>query len=589
MTQLPVTGSVRVGGYALEVGTETGSFAQFEREREKEHARELGDALVEKPDEPLTLVDAVVEVEDTADAVTDRVEHANKLFRAGAEGGLLERDLLTGEIGALLGLLQRLDKAGRFDEELRLARALHGLLVLAFRWYELIRSLRMVLGAARAAHHEAGQAWALNELGSLHLCAGDAKRAVGHLEEALALEERLGNAAGRCAARHNLDSARRDLALGGSGGRPTRFRRVAVVAAAIAVFGTGAAFGFVVRGDDGSTPQRVTLVVDKGGEGEGTVAGADGAIDCGGDCSEELEAGTPVTLTAKADPGSRFGGWENVDCGAAESCLVALDGDRTVGAVFDLVPPGRRTLSVDFRGSGSGSVSLDGIECSGDCNGTFTAGSAVTLTAEADGGSDFVRWEDVDCEQEEQEEASCTVTLDDDVTLGAVFEQESAALAVDFGGKGSGSVSGGIDCPGACKGTFATGSPVTLTALAGEGSVFVRWEGVDCESGDQEAEVCTVTVGAEMTAVAVFEPGVALTVRTGGGGTITSDPTRIDCRETCSAEFAQDSEVTLTPVPDDGWEFAGWGGEADCPGTGDCKVVLTEPKVVQAKFRAAQG
>ena len=588
MTGLPVTGSVRVGGYALEVGTETGSFAQFERESEKEHARALGEALAEKPDEPLTLVDAVVEVEDTADTVTDRVEHANKLFRAAVEGRLLERDLLTGEIGALLGLLQRLDKAGRFEEELRLARALHGLLVLVFRWYDLIRSLRMILGAARTAGHEAGQAWALNELGALHLCAGNAKRAVEHLEEALALEERLGNAAGRCAARHNLDSARRDLAHGGTG--PRWFRRVAVVAGAIAVLATGAAFGFVVDGD-GPPPQAVTLTVKKGGAGRGTVTGADGTINCGGDCTADLEEGSAVTLTAAARRGSEFRGWKGVDCGSARSCQVTLDGNRTVRAVFDPMAPDNRALSVELRGSGSGSVSLDGIECSGDCNGTFTAGSAVTLTAEADEGSRFARWDDVDCHGGTESEESCMVTLADDVALGAVFEREKATLTVDFGGEGSGSVSGAIKCPGACTDTFPAGSPVTLTALAGEGSVFVRWRGVSCESGDQEVESCTVTVGGEMTAIAVFEPGVALTVRTGGGGTITSDPTGINCRETCSVDFAQGADVTLRAVPDEGWEFAGWGG-GDCSdfGTDDCIVAMTEPRTVAAKFReAGQG
>ena len=146
MTGSSVTESVRVGGYALEVGAHTGSFVQFERGREKEQAQVLAEALAEKPEErPTPVVDTLEDIEDTADAVTDRIEHADKLFRAALEGRLLERDLLTGEIGALLGLLQRLDKNGRFEEELRLARALHGLLVIAFRWLELVRSLRMVL------------------------------------------------------------------------------------------------------------------------------------------------------------------------------------------------------------------------------------------------------------------------------------------------------------------------------------------------------------------------------------------------------------------------------------------------------------
>ena len=500
MTRSPVTGSVRVGGYALEVGTQTGSFVQFEPEREDTHARVLGEALAGKQEEGPTPVDALEELEeleDTAEAVTDRIEHADKLFRAAAAGQLLERDLLTGEIGALLGLLQRLDKAGRFDEELRLARALHGLLVLAFRWYDLIRSLGMVLGAARKAGHEAGQAWALHELGTLHLCAGNAKQAVEYLEEALAFEERLGDAVGRCPTRHNLDSARRDL--GATSGGPPRFRRLALVAGALAFFGAGAAVAFIV--DDPPTNQTVTLAVDKVGDGEGTVASANGAIACGNDCSEELEAGSTVTLTAAADDGSAFVGWEDVDCDG-QSCPVTLDDDLTVRAVFDLVPLEDRTLSVEVRGSGS--VSGEGIDCPDDCDETLEAGTTVTLTAAADDGSAFARWEDVECEQEEQEKESCTVTVDD-----------------------------------------------------------------------------------EMTAVAVFEPVVTLSIKNAGSGTVTIDPGGIDC-DGCNADFAKGAEVTLTPVPDDGWVFAGWGKVCDGM-KGDCTVVLTESTVAVAEFREVEG
>ena len=557
---------------------------QFEPEREDTHARVLGEALAGKQEEGPTPVDALEELEeleDTAEAVTDRIEHADKLFRAAAAGQLLERDLLTGEIGALLGLLQRLDKAGRFDEELRLARALHGLLVLAFRWYDLIRSLGMVLGAARKAGHEAGQAWALHELGTLHLCAGNAKQAVEYLEEALAFEERLGDAVGRCPTRHNLDSARRDL--GATSGGPPRFRRLALVAGALAFFGAGAAVAFIV--DDPPTNQTVTLAVDKVGDGEGTVASANGAIACGNDCSEELEAGSTVTLTAAADDGSAFVGWEDVDCDG-QSCPVTLDDDLTVRAVFDLVPLEDRTLSVEVRGSGS--VSGEGIDCPDDCDETLEAGTTVTLTAAADDGSAFARWEDVECEQEGQEEGSCTVTLAENTTVGAVFEQGARTLTVSRRGDGSGSVSGeGIDCPDDCDETFEAGSTVTLTAAAADGSAFARWEDVECEQEEQEKESCTVTVDDEMTAVAVFEPVVTLSIKNAGSGTVTIDPGGIDC-DGCNADFAKGAEVTLTPVPDDGWVFAGWGKVCDGM-KGDCTVVLTESTVAVAEFREVEG
>ena len=216
-----VTGSALVGKYGLEVGAYGESSAQFVSTRsraDKAQARKNAAALrsvLSEPDTPLeprTPVEAVETLEHTADAVTDRIEHANKLFKAVADHRLFDPNVLTGEISALLGLLDRLDHEGRYDEEIRLAKALHGLCVLAFRWLELLQSLRAALRAARVAGDDAGQSWALNELGTLHLCVGDPKKAEEYLEHALMLKEKLGDVGGRCVTRHNLDSARRDFA-----------------------------------------------------------------------------------------------------------------------------------------------------------------------------------------------------------------------------------------------------------------------------------------------------------------------------------------------------------------------------------------
>jgi len=232
VTRPSITGSAPIGKYALEVGAYAGSFTQFastssraEKSQARKNAVALRAALAEADEggQSHTPLEAVEQVNQTADAVTVRVEHANKLFKAVAEDRLFDRNLLTGEIGALLGLLDRLDREGRYEEEIRVAKALHGLCVLAFRWLDLVRSLRSALAAARALGDEAGQAWALNELGALHLCAGDPKKAEEYLEEALGLQQTLGDAAGRCATRHNRDSARRDVARPVQIGAPRRF------------------------------------------------------------------------------------------------------------------------------------------------------------------------------------------------------------------------------------------------------------------------------------------------------------------------------------------------------------------------------
>jgi len=404
VTRSSITGSAPVGKYALEVGAYAGSLAQFgstpsraDKAQARKNAAAVRAALAE-PEEPREPLEAVEKLEDIADAVTDRVEHANKLFKAVAEDRLFDRNLLTGEIGALLGVLDRLDREGRYDEEIRLAKALHGLCVLAFRWLDLVRSLRSALAAARAAGNEAAQAWALNELGALHLCAGDPKKAEEYLDRALELQKTLGDAAGRCATRHNLDNARRDIARPVQIGAPRRLIALGGVVAALGLFAAGgAALGAITGGSAAADAPTVTLTVEARGEGSGSVVGR--GIDCGIDCTEEFADGTTATLRAAADDGSAFVRWQGVDCeggSGEETCTLRVEGDVAAVAVFAKHRATTWTLSVETTGGGS--VFGRGIDCGIDCTEEFADGTTTTLRAAPDGRSDFVRWRGVDCE-----------------------------------------------------------------------------------------------------------------------------------------------------------------------------------------------
>jgi hypothetical protein len=71
-----------------------------------------------------------------------------------------------------------------------------------------------------------------------------------------------------------------------------------------------------------------------------------------------------------------------------------------------------------------------------------------------------------------------------------------------------------------------------------------------------------------------------------GNGTVSSNPAGISCKRlnagTCSASFALNSSVTLTPSPDQFNQFKGWSGS--CTGTGACSVAMTAAKSVGAVF-----
>ncbi len=80
------------------------------------------------------------------------------------------------------------------------------------------------------------------------------------------------------------------------------------------------------------TLNQYTLDVSK--TGSGTVSSNPAGIDCGGDCTEDYDYGTVVTLTATPDSGWGFFGWEGDLSGSTNPIAITIDGNKTVTAVF---------------------------------------------------------------------------------------------------------------------------------------------------------------------------------------------------------------------------------------------------------------
>lgn len=85
-------------------------------------------------------------------------------------------------------------------------------------------------------------------------------------------------------------------------------------------------------GPEPFTPGPVELTVKV--EGPGSVTSSPAGIDCGAVCTETFAAGTQVVLTAKQSATAEFNGWGGGCTGAAPSCTVTLDDDKTVTARF---------------------------------------------------------------------------------------------------------------------------------------------------------------------------------------------------------------------------------------------------------------
>ena len=310
---------VCVGAYVLEVGADCRSFSRFAPRPEKENARALADAFEESERDDLSApVAALEELDERAADVTDKIEHAHALLKD-VLSGRFDRAFVMREIDGLLGLSERLDRDGRYEEQVRLARALHGLLATMFRWLDLIRMLRRALRSAKASNDQAGQAWALHELGTLHLSAGDTETAERLLRDALRGERRL-DAVGSCTTRHNLDFCAR--------GRFVRRAAAVKVVAALVVFtvvitaagvlagaalsgdehaatpslGPDASFGALLVGET-SAPQTVSLEAGAAALRIGRITVDDPReflVDSS--CPTELEPGQPCPIEVRFRP-----------------------------------------------------------------------------------------------------------------------------------------------------------------------------------------------------------------------------------------------------------------------------------------------
>ena len=104
-----------------------------------------------------------------------------------------------------------------------------------------------------------------------------------------------------------------------------------------------------------ASTQRV-LSVSRTGTGTGTVTSSPAGINCGPTCSATYADGTGVTLTPAADANSTFAGWSGA-CTGTGPCSLTMDGDKSVTATFNFVPPPTTVKISQVYGGGGNSGS----------------------------------------------------------------------------------------------------------------------------------------------------------------------------------------------------------------------------------------
>jgi hypothetical protein len=328
----------------------------------------------------------------------------------------------------------------------------------------------------------------------------------------------------------------------------------------------------------------VALEINITGSGEGTVGCKvnAGPLEA---CEAEYEEGTNVAVIAEPELGSAFISWAGCDSTTGGECEVEMDAEKTVEVVFDLE---EFELTVETEGSGEGVVECqvegEPYELCPETE-TYPYGTAVTLYAEPEEGSEFVEWSG-DCASVEIE---CELTVEESLSVTATFKPEPPfELTIETEGSGEGEFECAVEGEPAeaCEvgAEYEEGTEITVIAEPEEGSEFVEWSG-ECDSvvGNE----CEVEMDADKTVKATFDleptPEFSLEVNTDGTG-----EGEVECKvgvgpvESCEAEYEEGTEVTLIPEAETGSEFIKWSG--GCTGSGACKLTMNADKSVTATF-----
>ena len=326
------------------------------------------------------------------------------------------------------------------------------------------------------------------------------------------------------------------------------------------------------------TRHLIPVDVSLGGNGSGSVASGPAGINCGASCSASYDYGSSVVLTPTANVGSAFTGWSNV-CFGLSSCSFQLLNPTALTANFTLA---QHTLNVALTGDGTGSVlsTPAGINCGTACDEIYNYGIQVTLTATADDGSVFSGWDGA-CSGT----ALCVVAITDATNVTATFANNLFPLEVHLTGTGSGHVGStpaGINCGTDCEEVYDSGTQVTLTATADDGSLFSGWDGA-CSGTDP----CVVAITDATNVTATFANNrfpLEVHITGAGNGYVASTPAGIACSQpTCSSNFNNGTFVSLSAIPFSGSAFTVWSGA--CSGTTTCEVeIVPGTTIVTATF-----
>jgi hypothetical protein len=337
-----------------------------------------------------------------------------------------------------------------------------------------------------------------------------------------------------------------------------------------------------------------TLLLQKGGSGKLAVKAAKGSLPI---ASAQLAPGTKTKTkvrTIKPAGKAAFKYAFAKKQGKAENVRVVVTfrkgrttQRKTVVCAVKIGSP-TATLNIAFDGDGVGTITPapTGAACTNNkapCAVDYKSGAKVTLKADPAATSTFTGWSGA-CSGTG---ATCTVKVRGISNVTAKFTRKTFTVTIVKAGEGGGTVTsdGPLACGATCSATIPAGTIVRLKAAPDVNSRLVGWTG-ECTSTVSQ---CNVSVDGDITVTVTFDKlGKRMSVsRSGtGDGTISADPSGVDCGSTCAFTYPAGTQVTLTATAASGSLFAGWGPSTPCGSstTATCTVTMDAVKFISADF-----
>jgi hypothetical protein len=221
-------------------------------------------------------------------------------------------------------------------------------------------------------------------------------------------------------------------------------------------------------------------------------------------------------------------------------------------------------LIVDITPHGGGIVVINGSpQSSYPVRRNFIEDTVIELEAQPMAGYEFIGWSG----DLSGRENPITMEMDSDKIITAIFSNITHPLIIQVRGHGS-------TDPATGAYTYNEGTEVTITATPDSGWRFDGWSG---EVAYPDSLATPVVIDTDKTVTANFSQIMhSLTIEANGNGLVSP--------ETGAHSYAEGTEVTITAIPDSGWQFDGWSGEVADPELATTTIVINTDKTVTANF-----